>query len=146
MDGLKSGFPQRGKVNWAGLRVAGLCVGVDQYEHMGHLNNAVRDASYIHKRLKAAPGCHSAVLSAPATAGELLRTVRHHVQDRGLLENPPALFVFYYAGHGIQEKGRGVYLVPANAHVEHPDDLDHECLSLDKLLKTMRQELDEVSF
>jgi hypothetical protein len=33
--------------------------------------------------------------------------------------------------------------VPGNARAEHPSDLQHECLSLDTLLLTLRQELDE---
>ena len=75
--------------------------------------------------------------------GNFLFTHTHTHKYAGLQQNPPGLFVFYYAGHGIQEKGHRLYLVPGNAHVEHPDDLDHECLSLDKLMQTLRQELDE---
>ena len=36
-----------------------------------------------------------------------------------------------------------MYLVPGSARAHHPDDLQHECLSLDTLMRTLRQELDE---
>ena len=60
-----------------------------------------------------------------------------------MLKDPPALFVLHYAGHSIQTKTKTVYLVPSNTWVEHLDDLPLECLSLEKVLLTLRQELDE---
>jgi len=36
-----------------------------------------------------------------------------------LLKDPPLLFVLHYAGHGIQTKGKTVYLVPGNARAKH---------------------------
>jgi len=44
---------------------------------------------------------------------------------------------------GTAFRNKKVYLVPSNAHVEHLDDLEHECLALDKLLLMLRQTLDE---
>jgi len=136
-------FVHAGELNWAGLRVAGLCVGIDKYTHAGNLNNASRDAEAMNERINSSPGCQSANLCAPATVGALLRGIRHHAQDAGLQQNPPKLFMVYYAGHGIQTQEKKVYLVPSNAHVEHLDDLEHECLALDKLLLMLRQTLDE---
>ena len=138
----------RGKESnlWSGLRVAGLCVGVGEYAHIGNLSNAVQDAEAVCTRLKTAPNCHAAQITnttATSTAVELLRSVRKYVQEPGLIKDPPALFIIHYAGHGIQTKGKTVYLVPGNARADHPGDLGHECLSLDTLLLTLRQELDE---
>ena len=138
----------RGKESnlWSGLRVAGLCVGVGEYPHIGNLSNAVQDAEAVCTRLKTAPNCHAAQITnttATSTAVELLRSVRKYVQEPGLIKDPPALFIIHYAGHGIQTKGKTVYLVPGNARADHPGDLGHECLSLDTLLLTLRQELDE---
>jgi hypothetical protein len=47
---------------WGGLRVAGLCIGVDEYKHAGPLRNAGSDAEEFSKTLSAAPGCYSGVV------------------------------------------------------------------------------------
>jgi len=135
-------MPDRGKVRWGGLRVAGLCIGVDDYAHIPPLGNAVRDAEAFNKKLKAMPGCFSAVIRNPADARDLLRSIRKHLQDADMLENPPEVIVIYYAGHGIQQ-GHKVYLVPVNATLEELDDLDVECVSLDKLMQMLRRDFDE---
>ena len=49
----------RSKVCWRSLRVAGLCVGVDGYQHMSRLQNAVRDAEAVNKELKRMKGRRS---------------------------------------------------------------------------------------
>ena len=129
--------------SWGGRRVAGLCVGVDEYKHMGLLSNAVRDAKEINKKLRESRGCFSTVICDPKTSGELLRSVRKQLQEKELLDNPPKIFWFMYAGHRIEhDKTKTVYLVPGDANPEHEDDLEQECLSLDKLLKTFRDHLD----
>jgi len=131
---------------WAGLRVAGLCIGVDEYAHIGNLSNAVRDADAVCSGLKAASNCYAEPMTSKtvtSTAGDLIRSVRKRLQEPGLLKDPPLLFVLHYAGHGIQTKEKKVYLVPGNARTDHPDDLERECLSLDTLMRTLRQELDE---
>jgi len=106
--------------SWARLRVAGLCIRVDEYLHIGNLNNAVRDAEAVCKRLQATPNCYAAQIvdsgvtskAVTSTAVDLLRSVRRRLQEPGLLQDPPALFILHYAGHGIQTKGGQVYLVP----------------------------------
>jgi len=126
--------------------VAGLCIGVDEYAHIGNLSNAVRDADAVCSGLKAASNCYAEPMTSKAvtsTAGGLIRSVRKRLQEPGLLKDPPLLFVLHYAGHGIQTKEKKVYLVPGNARTDHPDDLERECLSLDTLMRTLRQELDE---
>ena len=55
----------RGKVQWGGQRVIGLCIGVDDYTYQDCLGNAARDAETVNKRLKAVPGCYSTVLKNP---------------------------------------------------------------------------------
>ena len=76
----------RGKVRWGGLRVAGMCIGVDEYDHLDALGNAVRDAEAFNRKLKDAPGCFSIVLRDPSDANHLVRTIRKHLQDS---EPPP---------------------------------------------------------
>ena len=41
----------RGKVKWDGLRVAGLCIGIDEYTNLDPLHNAVRDTEAVNGAL-----------------------------------------------------------------------------------------------
>jgi hypothetical protein len=133
----------RGKVCWRGLRVAGLCVGVDEYDNTSHLQNAVRDAGDIHKKLKGAPRCHSILVpnSKTVSKGSLLRFIGDCLEEPDLHKDPPQIFKFYYAGHGIQQ-GDKVYLVPSQVMVTD-DVFDDDCLPLDRLMKLFRDKLDD---
>lgn len=137
------GGKMRGKAfkKWRELRVAGLCVGVDQYPYIDNLHNAVKDAEDVSRELKALPRCYSEVVDNPKTAAELLRRVRARLEEPELLENPPEIFLFHFAGHGV-EHDKTTYLVPGDAKLKHKDDLELECLSLVKLLKAFRDILD----
>jgi hypothetical protein len=134
---------QRHPVRWGKLRVAGLCVGVDDYQHLRKLQNAVRDAEAVSNALRSVPGCYSEAIRNPKTATELRHQLRTHLQEPDLAKHPPELFVVYYAGHGFLQHGK-MWLVPAHAHVRDPDeDLPHECLSLNDLLELLRKHLDQ---
>ncbi len=102
----------RRKVCWHSLRVAGLCVGVDDYQQDSQrelqfckLENAVRDAEAVDKALRRTPGCNSAAIRNPKTATELRYQLRTHLQEPDLAKDPPELFVVYYAGHGFLQYG-----------------------------------------
>jgi len=103
---------------WAGLHVAGLCVGVGDYRHEDKLDNTVRDAEEVNKRLNSVPNCYSALLENPAWSRDLLRKIIECLQEPGLREKPPELFLFYYAGHAIQLNSK-VYLVPSMAKLDN---------------------------
>jgi hypothetical protein len=87
------------------LRVAGLCVGVDDYQHLRKLQNAVRDAEAVSNALRSVPGCYSEAIRNPKTATELRHQLRTRLQDPDLAKHPPQLFVVYYAGHGFLQHG-----------------------------------------
>ena len=140
MQGGEDTQVMRGKVSWGGLRVAGLCIGVDEYKHIHSLGNAVQDAQEVDKALKQVPGCYSAVLRNPTTRVGLMKSIKRHVQEDALLDKPPKLFFFYYAGHGIEHKRR-VYLVPGDAIVDDEDDLV-SCVPLDEVMQMFVKELD----
>jgi hypothetical protein len=93
----------RSKVCWSSLRVAGLCVGVDGYQHMSRLQNTVRDAEAV-KELKRMKGCYSEVIRNPTTATDLLHQLRQRLKEPDLAKHPPQLFVLYYAGYGSTAK------------------------------------------
>ena len=134
--------PSRAKVDWASLRVAGMCIGVCNYKHIGTLSNAVRDAEQVKAKLNAVPSCRCGIVKDPKTHIDMLRSVRTFLDDSRLREEPPELFVLSYAGHSIQREGE-VYLVPTDAKLEdEAEDCAIECLSLGKLLQLLRDKLD----
>ena len=109
----------RGKVKWDGLRVAGLCIGIDEYTNLDPLRNAVRDAEAVNSALKAVPRCYSAIIRNPKTGMALLESVERHAKERGLHHDPPDVYEMYYAGHAIQNEKDEVYLAPSDA-VDNP--------------------------
>jgi hypothetical protein len=132
----------RAKVDWGSLRVAGLCIGVDKYKHIGTLSNAVRDAEQVEAKLNAVPRCRCGIVKDPKTQIDMLSRVRTFLDDPRLREEPPELFVLSYAGHSIQREGE-VYLVPTDAKLEdEAEDCAIECLSLGRLLQLLRDKLD----
>lgn len=47
-----------------------------------------------------------------------------------------AVGLFYYAGHGLQVNGKN-YLVPVDAKVERPQQVDDNCVTLDRVLNEL---------
>ena len=108
----------RGKVKWDGLRVAGLCIGIDEYTNLDSLRNAVRDAEAVNSALKSVPGCYSEITRNP-TGIALLERVERHAKEPGLHDDPPEVYELYYAGHAIQNEKDEVYLAPSDA-IDNP--------------------------
>jgi uncharacterized caspase-like protein len=50
---------------------------------------------------------------------------------------PPAVALFYYAGHGLQLNGRN-YLIPTKANIEREGDVEIEAVSADWVLAQLR--------
>ena len=132
----------RGKVKWDGLRVAGLCIGIDEYTNLAPLHNAVREAEAVNGALKSVPGCYSEIIRNPKTATALIKSVRRHAEERGLHDAPPEILGVYYGGHGIQI-GTDVYLVPAEADISDQRDVPRECVSLSDIFLVLRDYLDD---
>jgi len=133
------------------VRVAAWCVGVQEYTYLDDMEGATRDAEAFNVRLNATPGCSSALTKhnkVTASSKMLLRAVRARLQE--LSENPPELFLMYFAGHTVQLASKwGVetladtktYLVPAGANPKREADCDEQCLGIDKLLNVLRKDL-----
>jgi len=60
----------------------------------------------------------------------MLRALRTFV---GELNSQNAIGVFYFAGHGMQSKGKN-YLIPVDADVEHEDDIETQGVDIQYLL------------
>lgn len=88
-----------------------LVIGNDRYEHGRPLHNAVGDARLIASKLKAVGFTTTLVLNADKFAFEDgVRRFTHDIRGAG----PGAVAVVFYAGHGLQHRGRN-YLVPVDA-------------------------------
>ncbi len=74
-----------------------MCVGVGNYRYEDKLDNTVRDAEEVNKKLKSVTNCYSTFL----------------------------LFLFYYVGHAIQLNSK-VYLVPRMTKVDNRSMYDVE--------------------
>ena len=79
--------------------------------------------------------------SKTVSKGSLLKFIGDCLEEPDLHKDPPQIFKFYYAGHGIQQ-GDKVYLVPSQAMVTD-DVVDDDCLPLDRLMKLFRDKLDD---
>jgi hypothetical protein len=96
------------------------------------LRNPVNDANLISSELKnlgfevntLTNGSQTQMKSAISKFGDLLGT------------DKDAIGLFYYAGHGIQAKGKN-YVIPTDANIEKEADLVVYCVDLDELLANM---------
>lgn len=66
------------------------------------------------------------------------RTMKTAVRDFGEKLSQGGVGLFYYAGHGIQVKGRN-YLVPVDAAIQRESDVEIECVDMDAILSQMER-------
>jgi hypothetical protein len=60
---------------------------------------------------------------------EAIRTFRQQVRSGDVA-------LFYYAGHGVQVDGEN-YLIPVGAHIDTPADIEHEAISVQRILNSL---------
>ena len=106
-----------------------LVIGNSAYT-FGSLKNPANDARAMAKALAAA-GFNVRLLEDASLIG-MQRAVRQWGNDlaRG------GIGLFYYAGHGMQVKGRN-YLVPVNAEIEQEDEVEFNSLDVNQVLAKM---------
>ncbi|MBV8031509.1 MAG: caspase family protein [Betaproteobacteria bacterium] len=109
-------------------RVA-LVIGNSSYK-ASPLRNPVNDARAVAKAL-AATGFKVTVIE-DATQTTMRRAIRAFGDDLGA----GGVGLFYYAGHGIQLKGRN-YLVPVNAEIDREGDVEDQAIDANLVLERM---------
>ena len=120
---------------WAqadGMRRVALVIGNSSYTH-GPLLNPVNDARAMAKVLQSAG--FSVILRTDAAQAELLSALRdfgNRLKDGG----PGTAGLFYFAGHGMQVKGRN-FLIPLGANIEHEDELAYQALDAQAVMDKM---------
>ena len=113
----------------AGERRIALVIGNSAYK-TAPLRNPVRDARAMSKALSAT-GFKVTVLE-DATEVTMRRAIRAFGDE--LLGGGVGLF--YYAGHGMQVRGRN-YLIPVNADIEREDEVEDQALDANLVLSKM---------
>jgi hypothetical protein len=97
---------------------------------IGPLRNPVNDARAMARSL-GDTGFH-VILVENATQAGMQRAIRNfgnHIAKGGV-------GLFYYAGHGIQIKGRN-YLIPVNADIAHEDEIEFSAIDVNQVLAKM---------
>jgi poly(3-hydroxybutyrate) depolymerase len=113
-------------------RVA-LVIGNANYRHATRLANPAHDATDIAQALRR--------LGFDVIEGRNLdkRGMEDKVREFGRKLDRADLALFFYAGHGIQVAGRN-YLIPVDAKLERPGDLNFDTLDVSIILAQMEAE------
>lgn len=112
-------------------RVA-LVVGNNSYPS-APLLNPVNDARAMAQALETAG--FSVILKLDANQAELLGALRefgNRLKDGG----PGTAGLFYFAGHGMQIKGRN-FLIPVGANIEHEDEVSYQAMDAQAVMDKM---------
>ena len=112
----------------SGKRIA-LVMGNSKYIQRP-LTNPINDANDISNALKSA---NFEVIDIREGTLTQMRTAVRQFGDR-LLQNDVGLV--YYAGHGIEVKGKN-YLIPVNADIQRPDEIVDQSLDMALILEKM---------
>lgn len=107
-----------------------LVVGVENYDYMTKVDNALSDALGVHQALEGA-GFQSVYLRNPDT-GQLLAHVEKLAAD-ARRPGAPGIVVFYFAGHGFQQ-GEFNFVVPRDVTEEEKFS---SSLAVKNVLKTL---------
>jgi uncharacterized caspase-like protein len=115
----------------ASRRIA-LVVGNNAYA-TAPLNNPVNDARAMAQALESTG--FSVILKLDATQPEFLSALRdfgNRLKEGG----PGTAGLFYFAGHGMQIKGRN-FLIPVGANIEHEDEVTYQALDAQAVMDKM---------
>ena len=95
------------------------------------LRNPVNDAADMARALQGLG--FRVTLARDATQRQMVERINEFGRD---LKKSGGIGLFYFAGHGVQSKGRN-YLVPVNAKVNHEEELEFEAVDANRLLAVM---------
>lgn len=109
-----------------------LIIGINDYENLNKLNNAVRDAELIAGTLRQF-GFDVTFVENPDKSG-----MQEHVAKYAekLASKKAAASVFYYAGHGFETRG-ATFLAPADFKSKNPDEATANSVTLASIVKSL---------
>jgi uncharacterized caspase-like protein len=114
------------------VRRVALVVGNNDYQN-APLTNPVNDARAMATALQSAG--FDVILRTDTTQPELLSALRdfgNRLREGG----PGTAGLFYFAGHGMQIKGRN-FLIPVGANIEHEDEVSYQSLDAQAVMDKM---------
>ncbi|EKX34931.1 hypothetical protein GUITHDRAFT_146844 [Guillardia theta CCMP2712] len=118
-------------------RIKTLCIGIDAYEHISTLDNAIRDATDVHNQLESSPGCQATLLVNPSTRTAITSQISSLVRDRktrGL-----ELILVFFAGHGMQlSKGDIALLTSDIVRAEESEETKQSMITVADMLEALR--------
>lgn len=115
----------------AGPRIA-LVIGNNDYVS-GPLSNPVNDANAMASALRGAG--FAVTVRLDARIGEMVQSLRSFGEQLRA-GGPNAVGLFYFAGHGMQIRGRN-FLIPAGADIRHEDEVAYLALDAQAVLDKM---------
>jgi hypothetical protein len=116
-------------------RIALIIGNANYNDPAGQLQNPVNDALAFAEELR--KHNFTTVVKVNLTSADVKKTIREfHAQ---LKESNPAntIGLFYYAGHGLQVDGTN-YIVPVDAAIKQPKDVERICVPVDAALDAMQ--------
>ena len=103
-----------------------LVLGIDQYQHVPPLQNAVNDARLIARSLDKLN--FKVTLLQNAGRADVLQSFGRLASTAA----PGDVVFVYYAGHAVQFAGEN-YIIPSDAEIEKPEDLRQKAISFTAL-------------
>jgi Caspase domain len=113
-------------------RVA-LVIGNSNYQHAPQLPNPDNDAQSMAQLLNAAG--FEVIAATDLTQNDMVRVVQDF-SARIAARGPNTVAMIYYAGHGVQLAGEN-YLVPVDAQISSPSDLQSDSVRLVDVMATL---------
>ena len=110
-------------------RVA-LIIGNSAYPAAARLRNPVNDATAMANKLRALG--FDVVLKTDASQRDMTRAISQFGQKLA----PGSVSLFYYAGHGMQVRGKN-FLIPIDAEIETEGSVHSEAVDVDQLLNQL---------
>ena len=110
-------------------RWTALVIGNGSYD-VGPLKNPVNDATDMAHVLT------NLGFSVTLKQNVEKRALEDSIKEFGRKLNAGGVFLFYYAGHGVQVEGRN-YLIPVGARIDDANDVKYEAVSLLRVLEAI---------
>src|SRR5437899_2507226 len=103
-----------------------LVIGAQNYTGLPALRNSLNDATAMASALQS-KGFQVEALYDPKTKREIKEAINRYFNEMRDLTG--AVGIIYYAGHGMQYEGEN-YIIPTNATLQNPSDLEDFCVKM----------------
>lgn len=123
-----------------GKRIA-LVIGNANYQYALKLKNPINDAKLMSKELAELGFKVDTVLNG--TKGKIRQAILNFKNN--LAKDKTTTGLFYYAGHGIQDKKSHNYIVPIEAKTNDEDAIEDDCYDIERLITNLQEAKNELN-